>query len=83
MTETVPKNCTRPVLHTQSKSRTSPLRVYNLKITLRAGVRAPETNSSEITSLKSIVCRRVAADAVELICCGRDYAEPVTGLPNG
>ena len=51
---------------------------------LRAGVKAPETNSSEvITSPKLIVCRRVAADAVELIRRGRDYAEPVTVLPNG
>ncbi len=44
-------------------------------------MRAPETNSSEITSLKSIFYRRMAADAVELIRRGRDDAEPVTRLP--
>jgi hypothetical protein len=55
-----------------------------LEIILHAGVRAPETNSSEvITSPKLIVCCRVAADAVELIRRGRDYAEPGTVLPHG
>jgi hypothetical protein len=55
-----------------------------LEIILRAGVRAPETNPAKfIISPKLIVCRRVAADAVELIRRGRDYAEPVTVLPDG
>jgi hypothetical protein len=55
-----------------------------MEIILRAGVRAPETNSSEvITSPKLIVCRRVAADTLQLVRRGRDYAEPVTVLSNG
>jgi hypothetical protein len=60
-----------------------PGRVYELKITVRAGVRAPEFNSSEINSLKSILCCRVATYAIELICSRRDHSEPITILPNG
>ena len=46
-------------------------------------MRAPEFNSSEINSLKSIFCCRVPANSIELICGGRDYSEPITVLPNG
>jgi len=56
---------------------------YDLKTTLRPGALAPEINPAKINSLKLIVCCRMAADPVELVCRGRDYAEPGTVLPAG
>ena len=46
-------------------------------------MRAPENEFQRINSLKSIVGRRVPANAGKLVRCGRDYAEPVTVLPDG